>query len=166
MRTRIDLFPVIMYINYRLPVWNFVLYDCKLHLYNLRHQCCDVSCHPENYVEISNYYEYLCKKFRIICLIWLAWIESWQGNVSVRHEDVWGNEGMPPCIHNLGTYWIRGWVGPRARNRIPIFQPTDNQLIVTLRGTLKAKAKAVPLHATEALGGRGGIAPTHSRPRL
>jgi hypothetical protein len=27
------------------------------------------------------------------------------------------------------------------------------------------KAKAVPLHATEALGWRGGIAPTHSRPR-
>jgi hypothetical protein len=24
--------------------------------------------------------------------------------------------------------------------------------------------KAVPLHAIEALGGRGGIAPTHSRP--
>jgi hypothetical protein len=24
---------------------------------------------------------------------------------------------------------------------------------------------AVPLHAMEALGGRGGIAPTHSRPR-
>jgi hypothetical protein len=27
------------------------------------------------------------------------------------------------------------------------------------------KDKAVPLHATEALGGSGGIAPTHSRPR-
>jgi hypothetical protein len=27
------------------------------------------------------------------------------------------------------------------------------------------KAKAVPLHATKALGGRGGIAPTRSRPR-
>jgi hypothetical protein len=27
------------------------------------------------------------------------------------------------------------------------------------------KGKAVPLHAMEALGGRGGIAPTHSRPR-
>jgi hypothetical protein len=27
------------------------------------------------------------------------------------------------------------------------------------------KAKAVPLHAMKALGGRGGIAPTHSRPR-
>jgi hypothetical protein len=30
---------------------------------------------------------------------------------------------------------------------------------------LKGKGKAVPLHALEALGGRGGIAPTHSRPR-
>jgi hypothetical protein len=27
---------------------------------------------------------------------------------------------------------------------------------------LRAKAKAVPLHTMEALGGRGGIAPTHS----
>jgi hypothetical protein len=27
------------------------------------------------------------------------------------------------------------------------------------------KAKSVPLHATEALGGRGDIAPTYSRPR-
>jgi hypothetical protein len=26
----------------------------------------------------------------------------------------------------------------------------------------KSKSKAVPLHAMEALGGRGGIAPTHS----
>jgi hypothetical protein len=30
---------------------------------------------------------------------------------------------------------------------------------------LLLKGKAVPLHAMEALGGRGGIAPTHSRPR-
>jgi hypothetical protein len=29
----------------------------------------------------------------------------------------------------------------------------------------KGKGKAVPLHAMEALEGRGGIAPTHSRPR-
>jgi hypothetical protein len=28
-----------------------------------------------------------------------------------------------------------------------------------------SKGKAIPLHAMEALGGRGGIAPTHSRPR-
>jgi hypothetical protein len=30
---------------------------------------------------------------------------------------------------------------------------------------VKGKGKAVPLHAMEALGGRGDIAPTHSRPR-
>jgi len=30
---------------------------------------------------------------------------------------------------------------------------------------LEKKAKAVPLHAREALGGRGSIAPTHSQPR-
>jgi len=29
----------------------------------------------------------------------------------------------------------------------------------------ETKDKAVPLHAMEALGGRGGVAPTHSRPR-
>jgi hypothetical protein len=29
----------------------------------------------------------------------------------------------------------------------------------------KKKGKAVPLHAMEAFGGRGDIAPTHSRPR-
>jgi hypothetical protein len=32
-------------------------------------------------------------------------------------------------------------------------------------GDYSGKGKAVPLHALEALGGRGGIAPTHSRPR-
>jgi hypothetical protein len=31
--------------------------------------------------------------------------------------------------------------------------------------TIHKKGKAVPLHAMEALGGRGVIAPTHSRPR-
>jgi hypothetical protein len=30
---------------------------------------------------------------------------------------------------------------------------------------IKVKGKAVPLYTMEALGGRGGIAPTHSRPR-
>jgi hypothetical protein len=35
----------------------------------------------------------------------------------------------------------------------------------TTTNTEKAKAKAVPLHAMKALGGRGDIAPTHTRPR-
>jgi hypothetical protein len=34
-----------------------------------------------------------------------------------------------------------------------------------VRVLVKGKGKAVPLHAMEALGGRGGIAPTHPRPR-
>jgi hypothetical protein len=33
---------------------------------------------------------------------------------------------------------------------------------LTLMDSDKSKSKAVPLHAMEALGGRGGIAPTHS----
>jgi hypothetical protein len=36
---------------------------------------------------------------------------------------------------------------------------------VIYRFTKKLKAKDVPLHATKSLEGRGGIAPTHSRPR-
>jgi hypothetical protein len=36
---------------------------------------------------------------------------------------------------------------------------------LTLLRIREVKSKAVPLHAMEALGGRGGIAPTHSRPR-
>jgi hypothetical protein len=36
---------------------------------------------------------------------------------------------------------------------------------VSLFYNVKKKGKAVPLHAMEALGGRGGIAPTHSKPR-
>jgi hypothetical protein len=53
------------------------------------------------------------------------------------------------------------------------FLTTHEQLsaLQQLRSSVKfitstgIKSKAVPLHAMEALGGRGGIAPTHSRPR-
>jgi hypothetical protein len=41
-------------------------------------------------------------------------------------------------------------------------------LLILEKSIPKAKrvlSKAVPLHAMEALGGRGGIAPTHSQPR-
>jgi hypothetical protein len=48
--------------------------------------------------------------------------------------------------------------------------PEDNSELHTrrrenLKSHIVKKGKAVPLHAMEALGGRGGIAPTHSRPR-
>jgi hypothetical protein len=37
--------------------------------------------------------------------------------------------------------------------------------LLGVRFMITKKAKAVPLHATKALVGRGSIAPTHSRPR-
>jgi hypothetical protein len=37
--------------------------------------------------------------------------------------------------------------------------------VVQWLADVKLASKAVPLHAMEALGGRGGIALTHSRPR-
>jgi hypothetical protein len=40
-----------------------------------------------------------------------------------------------------------------------------NLLAKINRSAEKYHKKVVPLHAMEALGGRGGIAPTHSRPR-
>jgi hypothetical protein len=39
------------------------------------------------------------------------------------------------------------------------------QLKTRVSGEVNKQSKAVPLHATQALGGSGGIAPTHSRPR-
>jgi hypothetical protein len=40
-----------------------------------------------------------------------------------------------------------------------------NRVLALTIYTKSIKAKAVPLHATKALGGRGDIAPTHFRPR-
>jgi hypothetical protein len=42
---------------------------------------------------------------------------------------------------------------------------TSHQPVVEASTYTGQKGKAIPLHAMEALGGRGGIAPTHSRPR-
>jgi hypothetical protein len=43
--------------------------------------------------------------------------------------------------------------------------PFDPNVFVNFMIRAHSKGKAVPLHAMEALGRRGGIAPTHSRPR-
>jgi hypothetical protein len=57
-------------------------------------------------------------------------------------------------------------------NRHTIFTVKNNFTVVShnrfrpfKRSSSGVKGKVVPLHAMEALGGRGGIAPTHSRPR-
>jgi hypothetical protein len=39
---------------------------------------------------------------------------------------------------------------------------TDMKQILALQVKVKKESKAVPLHAMEALGGRGGITTTHS----
>jgi hypothetical protein len=49
--------------------------------------------------------------------------------------------------------------------RVEGYMSVINLLISNLLCVLTDKSKVVPLHAMEALGGRGGIAPTHSRPR-
>jgi hypothetical protein len=47
----------------------------------------------------------------------------------------------------------------------PLYLCVYVRCISVFMSWVKKKGKAVPLHAMEALGGRGGIAPTHSRPR-
>jgi hypothetical protein len=56
-----------------------------------------------------------------------------------------------------------------AKKNILLLPDTELQVAqpeaVTLLSKAKAKAKAVPLYAMEVIGGRGGIAPTHSQSR-
>jgi hypothetical protein len=80
-----------------------------------------------------------------------------------------------PRGRNPGTHWIGGWVDPRAglevvskRKILPCREsnPSSPTLILSLIIQniilIKIKCKGVPLHAMEAHGGRGGIAPTHT----
>jgi hypothetical protein len=45
-----------------------------------------------------------------------------------------------------------------------LFVILHTQNVASMQDDKKLNAKAVPLHTTEVLGGRGGIAPIHSRP--
>jgi hypothetical protein len=58
---------------------------------------------------------------------------------------------------------------PMNRPRSMRKEPSDSLVVYSENLKVGAEDKiiknAVPLHAMEALGGRGGIAPTHSRPR-
>jgi hypothetical protein len=50
-----------------------------------------------------------------------------------------------------------------------LYRESNLELLVTFQTKISSlfhgRGKAVPLHAMETLGGRGGIASTHSRPR-
>jgi hypothetical protein len=60
---------------------------------------------------------------------------------------------------------------PSSKKIISSAKQEVNQTAVKMKNKLTQKyqkiikGKAVPLHTMEALGGREGIAPTHSRPR-
>jgi hypothetical protein len=51
------------------------------------------------------------------------------------------------------------------RNNVCRTRKQGKKTTENIKGKQYSKSKAVPLHAMEALGVRGGIAPTHSRPR-
>jgi hypothetical protein len=61
---------------------------------------------------------------------------------------------------------LRGYPisSPKLKICSSINVPTQLHILRTTEN-VKGKGKAFPLDAMEALGGRGGIAPTHSRPR-
>jgi hypothetical protein len=55
--------------------------------------------------------------------------------------------------------------GVKTQNVFILSAMTTSNLTYQIMFFTQTKAEAVPLHTTEALGGRGGIAPAHSRPR-
>jgi len=74
----------------------------------------------------------------------------------MRHT--WPADGAPVAVqrHSLLTSALKtGTLSGSCPDRLNL----GNELPVKGK-----KGKAVPLHAMEALGGRGGIAPTQSRP--
>jgi hypothetical protein len=75
-----------------------------------------------------------------------------------RREDF--NTGSIRHRNFLKTAYATNYAERAARFKINIFGE-----FYQLHGKVKKKGKAVPLHAMEAFGGRGGTAPTHSRPR-
>jgi hypothetical protein len=62
---------------------------------------------------------------------------------------------------------LRRIFGPKRDEGTGEWRKLYNEALHILYTSLNiiCKGKAVPLHAMKALGGRGGIAPTHSRPR-
>jgi hypothetical protein len=61
-----------------------------------------------------------------------------------------------------GWMWLAG--SQFSHNDLNYWLTANLKTLFQLYG-LHNKSKAVPLHAMKALGGRGGIAPTHSRPQ-
>jgi hypothetical protein len=58
---------------------------------------------------------------------------------------------------------ISPWLGHQSRYHVTMNLDRFNMLYISYSiSVIGVKAKVFPLHAKKALGGRGGIAPTHS----
>jgi hypothetical protein len=71
-------------------------------------------------------------------------------------------------LHATGVTWRQAGLPNVASCSLSVDCVLSTVTLVKHNSALlkcKKVSKAVPLHAMEALGGRGGIAPTHSRPR-
>jgi hypothetical protein len=79
------------------------------------------------------------------------------GQVSIRVLRFCTVSIIPPCLSTL-VYHLGG------RTRGPLVAAVQRRSL-TININVRDLSKAVPLHSMEALGGIGGIAPTHSRPR-
>jgi hypothetical protein len=86
----------------------------------------------------------------------LSFLTNPTGGTSIPHSFYSPSFSFPSPI--LGTKWQRNGGINSNYELFPLRlqMPTMFTLL---------KAKAVPLHATKALEWRGGITPTHSRPR-
>jgi hypothetical protein len=72
---------------------------------------------------------------------------------------------LGPITNNLSTYFPEHTSICVLFAQFIIFLQVTSSLIQSHFLLRKLKAKTVPVHATNAVGGRGGIAPTHSRPQ-
>jgi hypothetical protein len=97
--------------------------------------------------------------------IWLASDDSEDHNASIFRADVGQVEKSLVTGHRNCPVRARDEEGREAAASGP---EGKSQIYLQLRLGIPLsilKAKDVPLHATKALGERGGIAPTHYRPR-
>jgi hypothetical protein len=120
----------------------------------------------------------IAKSYACVNIEFLAGIFTWQvdsrrygaGYIAHTPSDLgtrWGELSasrpgrLYPQDRTPSTRPIGGWVGLRAG----LGTETTRKALCPWNVSQIVESKAVPLHAMEALGGRGDIAPTHSRPR-
>jgi hypothetical protein len=96
---------------------------------------------------------------------WL-WIINWNGCQSTWSWPVLRKSWRTPGNTDKNWDWQPGFsIRTNASYRKERILYPLNLCTKSVAPESSGKSKAVPLHAMDALGGRGSIAPTHSRPR-